>query len=748
MSALHDLPDPYLEPLRILLVEDDPHLRDSLRELLEEEGYQVEAVPSGADAIALSSDQRYDLMITDIKTPGSSDGLSALEAVKAGNPEVAGIVITGYSTEEYALRAAKLKVEDYLKKPFDMETFLSAVDRLAERKRQAQAAAARELLFQKALRWLSARLVQRCADRSESELDELFRLAAGQSRDPREQAAMECATALAVLQQEGLSWPQELNGVFPLRVAHSFAADGTLGEPFASWARGFLEGTELAPEPPEEEGEVMPGSLLNVALLLESAERHQEAQAAFEDVLRGTADPSQRSLALLGLARLALHQHRFHELPGLLDQAASEALQLGPITHSQTLAERGILLARARAASAPTALQEAWELARSVKDTGSYALVSLAREHFLNEAAPQRERLLGYLMQPEQFSLAAESSEWLMGLLLAQPELQPEERRFLVKLLRAAPAAFERLLRQSDDSALVCQAVPFIDLLPPERRERVQPYLESQPDEALRAALARWAARKKQRPQQEALLRVFSFSGIRLYRNDEPLEITRKKPLLLLLYLFYRNVPVGEETLLELFWPGDESKARATLRTTLSYLRRLLVPDGSIDPLPRQANALSLASGIPVWFDHREFEAFVQRGRSLAESHPDRAVECFRSAVRLYRGPFLENVYEDWAIQAREQAELAYESCLTFLAFRSLQARNWAQAYEYSARGLRRDPLSVAFCEMAMQAQIGLQRHREALQTYERCRLALEQELGAEPSIEMMRYREMARLGI
>lgn len=748
MLSVQELPDLSLEPLCILLVEDDEHLRDSLRETLEEEGYLVQAVPSGADAIALSANRRFDLIVTDIKTPGASDGLAALETVKAGNPEVAGIVITGYSTEEYALRAAKLKVEDYLKKPFDIEDFLGAVDRLAEKKRQAQALLAREVLFQRAMRWMAGRLVERWTERSSEEVEGLFRSTAGQFRDPREQLALESAVGLRVLAEHGLLFPEDLGAVFPPRVAQALAAESGLGEQVAAWARGFVDGLELESATAEDSSESLHGSLLNVALLLESAERYDEARTAFEDVLKQSGDPAQRYLAHFGLARLALPMRQLEILREQVGLAVSEGTHLGPITHSQALAERGVLLALGREPSAEEALAQAWEFARTIKDTGSFALVSLAREHFLGQPAANRSRLLGYLMQPEQFELATEAAGWLIGLLLSQPELEAEERRFLTRLLRAAPASFERLVLQTDNSGTLCNAVPFLEVLNEERRGRVLSHLNTLDDHALRGRLAQWSAGKRRQQREKSLLRVFTFSGIRLYRDDEALEITRKKPLLLLLYLLYRNVPVGEEALLELFWPGDESKARATMRTTLSYLRKLVSPDGELDPLPRQANALCLSPDIPVWFDYREFESLVQRGKSTAESSPERTMECFRSAVRLYRGPFLESIYEDWALEAREQAELAYEHCLGYLASGSLAVKNWGQAYEYAARGLRRDPLSLTFCEMTMQAQIGLQRHRDALATYEQCRMALLQELGAEPSIEMMRCRELAKLGV
>lgn len=742
-----ELPPPFVEPLAILLVEDDPDLRASLSEVLHEEGYRVEAVPSGAEAVALSAKQQFDLIVTDIKTPGGTDGLAALEKVKEDNPEVAGIVITGYSTEEYATRAARLRVENYLKKPFDIEDFLKTVDVLAEKKRRAQRVLGKEITMQRALRWLSSRLLERASGRPVEEVEAFFRqlggAAPGAFRDARETLSLETLGMLRALAEQGVAWPKELDDVFPPRVLQALAT-APLRDHLDGGALAFASGGEVVESRPDEDPESLPGSLLNVALLLESTERFSEARMAFEDLLSSRSDPSQRYLAHFGLARLARERRHFEEMERQTRLAAEEARMLGPITYSQALAERGLLLAECGCSGAREALQEAWEQARGVKDTGSFALLSLAREHYFGLAGASRARLLSYLMEPEHFSLAVEAGGWMLEMLLTSGELEAEERRFLARLLRATPAAFERLLLHTDKVPVMHNALGFLETLGEERRQRVLLRLASVEDPELRRAVGQWSGGR--RGQERPLLRIFSLSGLRLYLDDEALEMKRKKPLLLLLYLVYRNSPVAEESVLELFWPGEEARARASLRTTLSYLRKLVCPGGDVDPLIRQANGLRFSEEVPVWFDHREFEALIERAKSLESSNPSRALEAFRSAVRLYRGPFLENVYDDWALEVRQAAELSYEHALRYLATANLAAKSWAQAYEYAARGLRRDPLSQPFCELTMQALLGLQRPHDALQAFEQCRALLRQELDLEPSTDMLRYREMARM--
>ena len=743
------------EPLHILLVEDDDQLRESLREVLVEEGYQVVAVPSGTEAIARSSQQKFDLIVTDIKTPGT-DGLSALEKVKEGNPEVAGIVITGYSTEEFALRAARLRVENYLKKPFPVDEFLLTVDRLAEKKREEQRTHQREVTVQRAFRWLllqSAESQPQLGKRSIEDFLETVVLAAPVSpRELREQLALENLSLLCLLKKA--DWPGEFNAVFPPRIqqALKLAAPSPLLEHLQSNARLFLDGKDLiGPDPEDNEGEdtaSLPASLLNMALLLESTERISQAKLAFENLLEQVDDPYERFAAHFGLARISRLQRRFEDLDLHLHKALEQAMSLGPLTHGQALVERGILLAQARADGAEAALKLAKESARRLKDTGTFALASLALACFFDSPAPQELRLLSYLARSEQFPLAMESSEWLLAYLLSKDSLAPEARRFLTKLVRSCPKSFEDLVLHSQETQTLINSLPYLDVLESKNQERIQQRFQSLESPELREQLARRSLAHQQSALKNSTLRIFSFSGIRVFRDDQALEISRKKPLLLLLYLLYRNGPVGEESLAELFWPGPEEKAKASLRTALSYLRKLLVPEGVQEPFSRQAGGLALAEEVSVWFDYREFERLVKRGRSFVKNHPERTMECYRTAVKLYRGPFLENIYEEWALSLREQTEVLFEECLHFLARESVSAQNWGEALEHSSRGIRRDPLSQPFCESAMRAMLELGRHHDALQLFEQCKTALQKELDMEPSIEMIKLRELARLNL
>ncbi|MEW6279112.1 MAG: response regulator, partial [Candidatus Eremiobacterota bacterium] len=105
---------------RILVLEDDSHMRGTLVRLLDEEGYQVSGVASGPEAIALSSRSEFDLIVADIRMEGM-DGLECLASLRQVRPSMKSIVITGYASTDAPARALKVQAEDYLHKPFQLQ---------------------------------------------------------------------------------------------------------------------------------------------------------------------------------------------------------------------------------------------------------------------------------------------------------------------------------------------------------------------------------------------------------------------------------------------------------------------------------------------------------------------------------------------------------------------------------------------------------------------------------------------------
>lgn len=100
----------------ILIVDDEPIVRESIRKQLTEAGYQVATADSGEEAFKLIREWDFSVMVLDIRWPGKI-GLMALKEMKAVRPYVKFIVMTAYPSPEVAVEAMKLGAVDYLVKP-------------------------------------------------------------------------------------------------------------------------------------------------------------------------------------------------------------------------------------------------------------------------------------------------------------------------------------------------------------------------------------------------------------------------------------------------------------------------------------------------------------------------------------------------------------------------------------------------------------------------------------------------------
>jgi heterodisulfide reductase subunit A len=113
---------------RILVVDDELIMRDSLKAWLEDEGFAVDIAASGPEALNHLSKQAYELMLVDIKMPGM-DGVELLQKAKEVFPDLSVVMMTAYATVETAVEAMKIGALDYLLKPFDPDTLIPMIIR-------------------------------------------------------------------------------------------------------------------------------------------------------------------------------------------------------------------------------------------------------------------------------------------------------------------------------------------------------------------------------------------------------------------------------------------------------------------------------------------------------------------------------------------------------------------------------------------------------------------------------------------
>lgn len=122
-----------MQGYRILIVEDDPKMRDALQYIMRKEGYGVDAVGEGERALEKLKATDYELIISDLKLPGM-DGMDVLRAAKKYKPYVGVIVITAYGTIDSAVVAMKSGAEDYITKPFNIDHIRLVVKKALEKR--------------------------------------------------------------------------------------------------------------------------------------------------------------------------------------------------------------------------------------------------------------------------------------------------------------------------------------------------------------------------------------------------------------------------------------------------------------------------------------------------------------------------------------------------------------------------------------------------------------------------------------
>src|SRR5687768_1504406 len=119
---------------RILVVDDQDMMRDSLAATLAREGHEIVAATDGPIAVTKFSASKFDLMITDLKMPKMT-GIELLAEAKKARPEMPVVLMTAFATVSTAVEAMKLGAYDYIQKPFDGDEIKHLVDRTLEHNR-------------------------------------------------------------------------------------------------------------------------------------------------------------------------------------------------------------------------------------------------------------------------------------------------------------------------------------------------------------------------------------------------------------------------------------------------------------------------------------------------------------------------------------------------------------------------------------------------------------------------------------
>jgi len=115
-------------PKRILIVDDEESMRDTLEIMLRKEGFEADSAESGAQALERIGEQDFDLVITDLKMPGMS-GIELIEQLTVLRPDISIIVMTAYATKGQAITALNLGASFFIEKPFKKPELFNYINR-------------------------------------------------------------------------------------------------------------------------------------------------------------------------------------------------------------------------------------------------------------------------------------------------------------------------------------------------------------------------------------------------------------------------------------------------------------------------------------------------------------------------------------------------------------------------------------------------------------------------------------------
>jgi len=111
------------EAARVLVIDDEPIIREVLQDILAREGYFIAVAPDAETGLQALDQQEYDLIILDLMLPGLG-GFETLKQIKRRDPDSVVVMITAYGSVESAVQGMRMGAHDYLTKPFKNEDVL------------------------------------------------------------------------------------------------------------------------------------------------------------------------------------------------------------------------------------------------------------------------------------------------------------------------------------------------------------------------------------------------------------------------------------------------------------------------------------------------------------------------------------------------------------------------------------------------------------------------------------------------
>lgn len=124
-----------MERKNILIVDDELLIRDLLYDFFAEKGWIVSVSDSSSKALEILKSRRFDIALIDLKMP-EVDGIALIKSIKAYNSTLPVVIITAFPSFESAVEALKLKVDDYITKPFNINKLFKTICDILDKSRE------------------------------------------------------------------------------------------------------------------------------------------------------------------------------------------------------------------------------------------------------------------------------------------------------------------------------------------------------------------------------------------------------------------------------------------------------------------------------------------------------------------------------------------------------------------------------------------------------------------------------------
>ncbi len=123
---------------RVLIIDDEPSIREVLSFYLQRKQLEVETAADGREGIEKLNNSEFDVVVTDLKMPGELDGLGVLRYIREYHPDTQVIIMTAFASTDTAIEAMKLGAYDYIEKPFNNEELNTLIGKCLEKRRLIQ----------------------------------------------------------------------------------------------------------------------------------------------------------------------------------------------------------------------------------------------------------------------------------------------------------------------------------------------------------------------------------------------------------------------------------------------------------------------------------------------------------------------------------------------------------------------------------------------------------------------------------